>query len=156
MTIEQVQPDRSVLPQRVVCSLVGAVFLAAAVLKSLHPEGFLSALTASFSLNSTEAVALGAALVTLEASVGLALLLSISRHFASIFAMTMLVAFSVYLVAFHSPDAPSCGCLGLDTSAAAGSSQTLGVVRNSAMFVGLALTHHRSVERPNPNQGESS
>lgn len=67
----------------------------------------------------------------------------------------MLIAFTIYLLAFHSPDAPSCGCFGASAASPFSSSVTLGVVRNLAMLTALALVATRpSTPVPSINEGE--
>lgn len=140
MTSEEIQYEpRKLSVQRVVCALVGIVFVAAAILKAIRPEDFLEAIRISFSLDPRAALAIGATVVALEMSVGMALFIKNFRRFSSFAAIALLAAFTAYLVGFHSPDAPSCGCLGVASSSPVGSSMTLGVARNLAMLTGLAL-----------------
>lgn len=80
MTSEITAPRNDVvsdLAPRIICGLVGAVFLLAAILKALQPQSLTGALTASFEIPQIAAVFGGAVLVALEAAVGLALLFSV-------------------------------------------------------------------------------
>lgn len=148
-------PAVSDLTPRVVCGLVGAVFLLAATLKAFQPESLTGALTASFDIPQISAVIGGAVLVALEAAIGLALFFGRFRRTAALAAITLLIAFTIYLLAFHSPEAPSCGCFGASAASPVSSSVTLGVVRNLAMLTSLALvTFRSSVSTFSSNSGE--